>query len=361
MSETDTEQEKPFAPSQKKLEDARKRGDVPRSTDVTTAAVYGGMLLAAVGIGGAALQDAGGHLRGLLDYADTTAQAVFTGSPQPILGGLMAGIIWVLAPFFVIPALLAILSILAQQALVFAPQKLVPKLNRISPIQGAKTKFGRNGLFEFAKSFAKLLIYSAILGIFLFQQRERVIGLLFLEEGPATADLMEMLLFLMPFVLGIALLIGAVDLVWQRAEHQRKLRMSRKELMDELKQSEGDPTMKHQRRQRGIDLATNAMMSDVPKASVVVVNPTHYAVALKWDPAQDTAPLCVAKGTDAIAARIRDIAREHDIPIHSDPPTARALHASVEIGAEIRPDHYQAVAAAIRFADALRRKMRGQR
>jgi flagellar biosynthetic protein FlhB len=134
--------------------------------------------------------------------------------------------------------------------------------------------------------------------------------------------------------------------------------MSRKELMDETKDSEGDPVMKQQRRQRAYDIATNRMMADVPKADVVIVNPRHYAVALRWDRTAGGAPVCVAKGVDEVALRIRTVAMEAGVPIRQDPPTARALHASVEIGAEIRPEHYRPVAAAIRFAEAVRKRAR---
>ena len=154
----------------------------------------------------------------------------------------------------------------------------------------------------------------------------------------------------------VALALGSVDFLWQRAEHIRKNRMSRKEMMDELKQSEGDPFIKQQRRQRGQEIATNKMLQDVPTADVVIVNPTHYAVALKWDRSQAMAPICVAKGVDEIAARIREIAVENAVPMHSDPPTARALHADVELGQEISQHHYRAVAAAIRFAEEIRKK-----
>ena len=126
--------------------------------------------------------------------------------------------------------------------------------------------------------------------------------------------------------------------------------------MDEVKHSEGDPHIKQQRRQRAVEIAMNQMLSDVPDAGCRDRQPTHYAVALKWDRLSSGAPVCVAKGIDEIAARIREVAAENAVPIHSDPPTARALHASVDIGDEISPDHYVPVAAAIRFAEAVRRK-----
>jgi flagellar biosynthesis protein FlhB len=161
-------------------------------------------------------------------------------------------------------------------------------------------------------------------------------------------------------VLIVALVIGGIDFFWQYQEHLRKNRRTRKELTDESKESEGDPHMKQKRRQRGYDIAMNQMLGDVPDADVVVVNPTHYAVALKWSRLPGEAPICVAKGVDDVAAKIREIASESGVPIHRDPPTARAVYATVEIGQEIHPEHYQAIAAAIRFAEEMRRKMRAR-
>jgi flagellar biosynthetic protein FlhB len=156
----------------------------------------------------------------------------------------------------------------------------------------------------------------------------------------------------------VALAIGGVDYLFQYHDHMRKNRMSHKEMRDEHKEAEGDPHMKQSRRQKAQEIASRRMMQDVPGADVIIVNPTHYAVALKWKRAPGTAPECVAKGVDEIAMTIRRIALENGVPIHSDPPTARALFATVEIGQEIAPDHYRAVAAAIRFADMLKLKAR---
>ena len=358
MSEGDTDDDKQYEATQKKLDDARRKGEVPKSADLITAGAYAGLLVAALGAGHWSLDRLGADLRTLLAQADDLAALSFGGSPSPLMGGVIWRTALAVAPWLVIPATLALLSVIAQRAFVVAPSRAAPKLNRISPVAGAKNKFGRNGLFEFAKSTAKLVIFSLILGAFLYAQRNRMIGALFHAPQGVLTDLGALLTALLVIVLGVALSIGGVDFLWQRAEHLRKHRMSRKELMDELKQSEGDPMMKNQRRQRSIDLANNRMMNDVPTADVVVVNPTHYAVALKWDAAPGRAPVCVAKGCDEVAARIRALALEHGVPIHSDPPAARALHATVEIGAEIAPEHYEAVATAIRFAQAMRARAR---
>jgi flagellar biosynthetic protein FlhB len=137
--------------------------------------------------------------------------------------------------------------------------------------------------------------------------------------------------------------------------------MSQQEMIEEFRLSEGDPQTKAQRRQRGEEIAANRMLLDVPRSSVVIVNPQHFAVALRWDRGKDAAPVCVAKGVDAVAARIRESAAEAGVPIHRDPPTARALYAATGIGQQIHPDHYRAVAAAIRFAEAMRQKAKGPR
>ncbi len=163
---------------------------------------------------------------------------------------------------------------------------------------------------------------------------------------------------LMKVVLLISGALGLGDALWQAAEHRRKNMMSREDLKEETKQAEGDPMQKQQRRQKAIEIALNGMLSDVAEADVVIVNPTHYAVALKWDKMSTQPPILMAKGVDEIAARIREAANEHAVPIRSDPPTARAIHATVELGEPIQPDQYRAVAAAIRFAEAIRKKAR---
>ncbi len=356
---SDQDEDKQYEASQKKLDDARKKGELPRSTDLTTAASYGGFLLASLSMGAIALQNMGQLMANMVGQSDRLAPTLFGDSSAPIYGGFILEIALEIGPWFLIPAVLAILSIIAQRSFVVAPQKLAPKLSRISPISNAKNKFGRSGLFEFSKSFFKLLIYSAILTVFLSLNISKILSTIHLTPAMATAVLLELVIEFFFIVLVIAAVIGGVDFLFQYQEHLRKNRMSRKELMDEMKQSEGDPHFKQKRRQRGQEIALSQMLGVVPDADVIVVNPTHYAVALKWDRDSGMAPVCVAKGVDEVAARIREVASENGVPIHRDPPTARAIFAVVEIGDEIEPDHYQAVAAAIRFAEKMRSKMRG--
>ncbi|MDO9526064.1 MAG: flagellar type III secretion system protein FlhB [Gemmobacter sp.] len=355
MSEDDAEKE--HEASEQKLEDARKRGEVAQGRDLYAAAAFAGLLVAALSMGLDGIKRIGAAGAVLLDQADRLA-AELTSGPPAIMGGLGIGVITAVAPLFVVPMIAVILMIVAQRAFVVAPEKLMPKLSRISPLQGAKTKFGRAGLFEFAKSSVKLIVVSIVMGLFLMSHIEPIIATLHLSPGAASAVLFQYLLEFLAIILVMQAVMGVVDLIWQRQDHLRKNKMSRKELMDEFKNSDGDPHVKAQRKQRGREIAMNKMMADVPTADVVVVNPTHYAVALKWNRAGRGAPICVAKGVDGVAARIREAASGAGVPIRHDPPTARALFAAVEIGQEIRPDHYRAVAAAIRFAEAMRLRAR---
>ncbi len=356
----DDSAEKEHDPSQKRLDDARAKGEIARSADLATAFGYAGLLLATVTLGAQSLQTLGGVGTVLLDQADTFAPLLMRGGAAPF-ASLMMSMIWAVLPFFALPGLAVLAYLLASKTLIFTPDKLAPKLSRISPISTFKQKFGRTGLFEFGKSFVKLLVISTLLAMFLVRHADDVIGTLYLAPALSSALLMRLLINFMMLVLIIAAVTGGIDFFWQHAQHIRQNRMSRKDMIDEQRDQDGDSHMKAQRRQRGYDIATNQMLADVPKADVIIVNPTHYAVALKWNRAGRQAPVCLAKGTDEIAARIREKAAEAGIPIHSDPPTARALHASIEVGQEIRPEHYRAVAASIRFAEAMRKRARRAR
>ncbi|MBS8226199.1 EscU/YscU/HrcU family type III secretion system export apparatus switch protein [Vannielia litorea] len=356
MAGQQDEGEKQHEPTQKRLEDARKKGEVPRSTDVTTATAYGGLLLAGVTAGAASVGTLGSTGIQLLGQAERLAPLMTGPGFATLSGGLIGKVASAIAPWFLIPALACMLSLIAQRAVTFAPEKLQFKLSRISPISNAKNKFGRGGLFEFFKSFLKLTIISVVLFAYLDRRLPEMLAAAALEPRQVGALLGRLCLDFLLIVTLIMAAIATVDFLWQRAEHLRKNRMSHQELKDEHKDSEGDPHIRQQRRQKAVEIASAQMMGEVPKADVVIVNPQHYAVALKWNRLSPGAPVCVAKGVDEVAARIRAKAQEAGVPIHRDPPTARALHATVDIGDEIRPDHYAPVAAAIRFAEAMRRK-----
>lgn len=355
MSDED-DTEKSFEPTQKKLDDARKKGEIARSADLQTAAAYIGLTIALFLAGPNVVSQLGSTLIVLIDQSSELSKSVFTGSPQSSIGGIAKTVTQSVLPIFFIPALAVVVAILAQRGLVFAPTKIKPKLSKISLLANAKNKYGRSGLFEFAKSFFKLTIYSTCLFIFLKFKLPDMIGAIGTSAGMVAEMLAQLCIEFLLIIVLIAGLIGCVDAFWQHSEHIRKNRMSRKEVTDEAKEAEGDPHLKQERQQRAYTIAMSQMMADIPDADVVLVNPTHYAVALKWSRLPGAAPICVAKGVDQTARRIREIAVEAAVPIHSDPPTARSIHAIVNIGSEIPPDLYAAVAAAIRFAEQMKKR-----
>lgn len=356
MAEEDESGEKSHEASPKKLEDARKKGEIPRSPDLSTAMSYLGLLLFGLALGGDVLRSFATALLPLIEQPDRLDSLFFRDGSTPVVGAVMSATLMPALPVFLLPGGLVLLTLLASRQFVFTPSKLVPKGQRLDPVSNAKNKYGRRGLFEFFKSFVKLVVYSICLALFLRSKMDEILGSIRAGSGESVVMMVSLMMEFLILVVLIAMVIGGLDFFWQRGEHLRKNRMTLKELRDEFKESEGDPHFKQARRSRAQELALSQMMADVPKADVIIVNPTHYAVALKWDRMGASAPECVAKGVDEIALKIRELAAENDIPIHSDPPTARALYATVEIGQEISPDHYRPVAAAIRFADAMRAK-----
>jgi flagellar biosynthetic protein FlhB len=358
MSEAE-EDDKEHEPSQRRLDQAREKGQIARSPDLTAAASIAGFVLTAAVFGSWSLRRMGEAAMVMLDQAERLSGAILSGgaaTTPPLLLPFLAALL----PFLLVPAFVVLGLLIAQRSLLFTPENLMPRLSRIDPFGNARQKFGRRGLFEFAKSSAKLCIVATVLIAFLIQSSDRLIGTLSLAPGMAMTVMLDLVMDFLLLNLAIAGVMGGADYLWQWFEHRRRNRMSRKEMMDEHRESEGDPHAKAHRRQRGQEIALNRMLADVPKADVIIVNPTHYAVALQWTRGSGRAPVCLAKGVDEIAARIRERAAEAGVPIHRDPPIARALHATVDLGQEIRPEHYRAVAAAIRFAEAMRRKVRGQ-
>lgn len=350
--------EKSFEATPQRLAEARAKGDVAKSTDATAAAGYLALLIAITLAGAAAVSATGSTLMIFLTNADRLP-LLAPGGPA-LAAGVIGAALAPLAPLFLAPMVAVALCLFAQRAVVFSGEKLTPKLSRLSLLSNAKNKFGTSGLVEFGKAVLKLVAIAIALSLYLGREVDEI-------AGAATADprvlgimMTRTLVTMLAITAAIAMVIGAADLIWQRISHARKLRMTLQQVKEEHRKSEGDGHTKAERRRRGQEIALNQMLADVPTADVVIVNPTHYAVALKWSRAKGSAPVCVAKGMDAAAAKIREVAEASGVPVHGDVATARALYATVEIGQEIRPEQYRAVAAAVRFADRMREAARGR-
>ncbi|GAB5448928.1 flagellar type III secretion system protein FlhB [Gymnodinialimonas sp.] len=362
MSDENTSpSDKPYDPTPKKMEDARNKGEIVRSQDLNTAVVYGGFLLSGYILAPWLVQNLGQMTQMTLGHAEVIAPLMLgPGGDGPAVG-LLSGSLLATGSILMIPAGILLVALIAQRALLFTPSKLAPKLNRLSLLGNAKQKYGPQGMFQFAKSAVKLALVSVFLALFLWARAETILASLYGTAGQLLEQLGRLSLDFLMAVTGMAATIGFIDWFWEWSQLRLRNRMTRQDIMDESKSAEGDPHMKQQRRMRGQEIAMNQMIGDVAGADVIVVNPTHYAVALKWDRLGGGVPVCVAKGVDEVARRIREAASEAAVPIFSDPPTARALHASIEIGAPIAPDQYRAVAAAIRFADLMRSKAKARR
>ena len=350
MSGEEDGAEKSFEASQKHLDDLRRQGRVARSGDLQAAVAYAGFLLAALAAGPQAARSLGDALSHMLAGGLAMAQAA-----PASLWPLLVQVLLALLPLLAVPALAVLVLLAATRSLLFTADNLAPQLSRISPLAIAAQRFGLAGLVDFARNSAKMIIVATVLGFYLWSRLGEIVAAASLAPGAVTLLLFRLIIGFLWLVLAVSLLIGGADYLWQRFEHARQARMTRQQMIEEHKEAEGDPQARAQRRQRGQEIALNRMMRDVPGADVVIVNPTHYAVALKWDRAARRAPVCVAKGVDEVAARIRAQAQLAGVPIRHDPPTARALHAVLDLGEEIRPEHYKAVAAAIRFAHGLRK------
>ena len=351
MSETDKD-DREHEPSEQKLRQAREKGDIPRSAEVTTALSYLGFL-AALTVGVAVVVPA------WISMAQRLLGGEIVGEDGAGLPGSLAFLTAAsVIGLCLLPAMMVLSGLVATRSLLFTPSRVAPDIKRINPFANAMQKFGKSGLVGFAISVGKVTAVAAG-GVMLFSTLGETIAQSAAMGAAAWISALPVLVrnaLLLAFT--VAAVFAGVDLLWKHLEFRKRNRMTRKEVQDEHKDSEGDPHLRAARRQKAVDLALSSMLADVERADVVIVNPTHYAVALEWKRGSGRAPVCLAKGVDEIAARIRDRARSHKVPIWSDPPCARALHATTKIGDEIPRGQFGPVAAAIRFAEAMRARAR---
>jgi flagellar biosynthetic protein FlhB len=349
MSDTEEDQsDKPYEASKRKLEEARKKGEIVRSQDVVNLAVLATFLIGVFVV-------FGGVATGIvLDISRFVGNGVTRSGPldgSQVLAAVSRWIFPLLGILFIVPFAIIAAGLVGTGQMLFTAEKLTFKLNRISLIANAKKKYGWSGLFEFAKNVAKFAVFASILAYLFFPNSARLFQINIVREIPwALANFYETSVLLLKITVVVYVIFAGMDALWQVKEHAKKNRMSHKELKDEHKNEEGDENIRQQRRAKAEDIATNRMLLDVPKATVIITNPTHYAVALQWSGGQDAVPKCVARGTDETARKIREIAINSGVPLYRDPPTARELYATVKIGMTIDRDHYKAVAIAIQYA-----------
>lgn len=347
-------QEKTEEPTPRRREEARKRGQVAKSREVAAVAVLSGGLLALV--------MGGGYMMGQFFVIYRT----FLVFPKEGLNVSSAHGLFLLAvklglkallPLLVILLPVAFLSLYLQIGGVVAWEALLPKAERIDPVQGFKRLFSLPSLVELLKSILKLVLISWVAYLVVDSEKDKVL-LLARAEVPELGRAIFVLARNLVFKTTLALVALAIlDFLFQRWETERQLRMTKEELKEELKQTEGDPWVKSRIRQVQRAMAQRRMMAEVPKADVVITNPVHYAVALKYEMEEMPAPQVIAKGKDHLARKIKEIAEEAGVPVVENPPLAQALYSQVEIGAYIPAELYQAVAEVLAYVYRLKGKV----
>ncbi|MDE2262680.1 MAG: flagellar type III secretion system protein FlhB [Gammaproteobacteria bacterium] len=345
MAEND--QERNEKPTGKRLEKAREEGQVPRSPELSAAAV----LLVTAG----SLHFFGGSLGASLydimrtGLSPSSAAALDPGIALSTASAQMLRALIACAPLLGLTMIAALVAPLALGGWNFSPAALAPNFTKLDPIAGFGRFFSARGAVELVKAFAKFLVVGVIAVAVLRKQSAQLLAL---GAAPLHAGIAQAASLSSDALLAVSAglaLIAAVDVPWQLWQHSKKLSMTREEIREEMKESEGAPEVKSRIRRTQREMARRRMMQEVPKADVVVVNPTHFAVALRYDESRMRAPLVVAKGMDLIAARIREVATAHAVPIFEAPPLARALHHNVEIGGEVPATLYVAVAQVLTY------------
>jgi flagellar biosynthetic protein FlhB len=339
-------------PSQKKLEDAHKKGDVAKSQEVVTWF----MLLGSAAIFAMMAPGTAANLTETLKLLIMHADQFELGGAG--FGQFFNGLAFALVGTVLIPLVVlsscAIIANLIQHRPLVSLEPITPKLSKISPLAGAKRLFSTESLVNFLKGLFKIGIVGAVVVLVVWPERDRLDTMMTADPLIILADFQEIGIKIFIAVLAVVTVIAMADYLYVRQKWWKKQMMTVQETRDEYKQMEGDPHIKGKLRQLRQERARGRMMAAVPDATVVITNPTHYAVALKYD-RDMKAPQCVAKGADAVALRIREVAKDNDVPIVENPPLARALFASVDVDGVIPTEHFQAVAEVIGFVMRLKK------
>jgi flagellar biosynthesis protein FlhB len=343
MEEDDSQ--KTEEPSQHKLQEARKNCDVPKSQDLATLFILSAGAAVLLTFGLSSMADLMAYITSFLERPDQIAMD--GGALQHLTLDIMLKIGIMLSAGLAAMFFAAMAGHLVQTGILFTAEKMKPKLSKISPIAGFKRLFGAEALMQFAKTIVKMAVIAFVAYAILMPHAKEMSVLVAMEPVALMPILVEILIQLCFALLAVIAVASVADYMIQRFAWLKRNRMSKQEMKDEYKKLEGDPQIKMKLRQIRMDRGRRRMMTKVPSATVIITNPTHYAVALKYEAGVTAAPICVAKGVDRVALKIREIATEAKVPIIEDVPLARALYASVDLDETIPAEHYQAVAKII--------------
>ena len=349
----DSDLEKTESATPKRLQKAREEGQVPRSREFSTFALLSAGFFGAWMLSGTIGEHLQAMMRGAFSFGHASAfetRRMLIGAGVAAREGLMA-----VMPVLALTGVAALLAPMALGGVLISTKLLEPKFDRLNPITGLGRLFSINGLIQLGMSSAKTLVVGLIGGSALWNRRDEILGLAMQPAPRAFADGMHLIAVCCGLTVAGMFMVAALDAPYQLWSHHRKLRMSKEEVKREHRENEGDPQVKGRIRQQQRAIARRRMMTQVPKADVVVTNPTHFAVALKYADGEMRAPKVVAKGANLVAARIREIAAEHNVPLLEAPPLARALYYNVELNREIPGPLYGAVAQVLAWVYQLKR------
>ncbi len=338
-------------PSHKKLEDAHKKGDVVSSQEVTTWFMMAGSMAL---FGMMAPSTSASMMLSMKEIFENADRYEIGGPAMgAFFNGLALNLVGVILIPLVVLSLCAIAANLVQHRPLMSLDPVTPKLSKISPLAGFKRLFSMEAMVNFGKGLAKLGIVGTVVVATVWPLRDQLDTMMTADPVVILASFQSIGMSIFGAVLAVLTIIAGADFIYMRQKWWKRQMMTLQETKDEYKQMEGDPKVKGRLRQLRQERGRQRMMAAVPKATVIITNPTHYAVALKYDKSM-SAPLCVAKGSDAVALRIREMAKKHDVPIVENPPLARALFASVEIDKTIPNEHFKAVAQVVGFVMRLK-------
>jgi flagellar biosynthesis protein FlhB len=355
MAEDQDKSQQTEEPTAKRLEQAREHGDVVKSPEVTTFVLLGGGTLAIAMFG---KYTAMGLARSMsLFLQQPEAMRVDGAGLAAIFRALLPQLALAMAPFFAVLVAAGLAGHVLQSRPTLAFDKITIDFSKISPMAGFTRLFGAEGWMNLLKGLAKMAVVGLAIWTQLWPERGGLEAILNQSTAGVMDNMSRLLFKVLVASLSALAVIAALDYFWQRMRFLARNRMSKQEIKEEYRQNEGDPTIKAKIRQLRHERARKRMMAAVPSATVVIMNPTHFAVALKYESGQMAAPVCVAKGVDALALRIRAVAEENDVPVVENAPLARALHAAVEIDDPVPPEHFKAVAQVIGYVMRLQGKL----
>ncbi len=355
MAEDQDKSQQTEEPTAKRLEQARENGDVVKSAELTTFILLGGGTLAVAMFGKYTSMGLAQTLSLFLQQPD--AMSVDGAGLAAMMRLLLPQLALALGPFFMVMIVASLAGHMLQSLPSFSFDKIAPDFSKVSPMAGFKRLFGAEGWMNLLKGLAKIAVVGLAIWTQLWPERGSLEGMLNQSTITVMHDMSRLLFKVLMASLAALAVIAGLDYFWQRMRFMSRNRMSKQEIKEEYRQNEGDPTIKAKIRQLRHDRARKRMMAAVPSATVVIMNPTHYAVALKYESGKMAAPVCVAKGIDALALRIRAVAEENDVPVVENPPLARALHAAIEIDDPVPPEHFKAVAQVIGYVLRLQGKL----